>query len=113
MSVVLYLFLSVLCTACLAKDKGLRTNERQPHATVVVLGRRSAFAGLFLLPEVDLFEQGIHHLIFLNPANDLAAAEDHALALAGGDADVRLAGLAGAVDDATQHADLDGDRAAA
>src|SRR5262249_32129351 len=39
--------------------------------------------GLFLLPGVNLFEQRVHHLALQDVADDLPAAEDHALALAG------------------------------
>src|SRR5262249_25522075 len=64
--------------------------------------------GLFLLPQVDFFHQGIDHFTFEDVADDLAALEDDALALAGGDAQVCFAGFARAVDDAAQDADLDG-----
>src|SRR5207302_4927237 len=52
-------------------------------------------------------DQGVDHLVFEDVADDLAALEDDALALARGDAQVGLARLAGAVDHAPQDAHLD------
>src|SRR5262249_25382251 len=84
--------------------------HRQADAALVrdgLLALERAALGLLLLPEVDLFEQGVHHLALGDLADDLAPFEDDALAVAGGDAEVGLAGLAGAVDHAAEHAHLD------
>src|SRR5947209_8480678 len=65
-----------------------------------------AVLGLLALPLVDLFHQCVDHLVLQDVADDLAALEDDALALAGGDAEVGLACLAWPVDDAAQDAHL-------
>src|SRR5262249_308989 len=65
-----------------------------------------ALIGVLALPAVDLLQQRVHHLRLQHLSHLLAVAEDHALTVAGGDADVRLAGLAGPVDHAAEHADL-------
>src|SRR4029077_267569 len=48
----------------------------------------------------------IDHFFFQNVADDFAVAEDHALAVASGDADVSFARFTGTVDDAAEHADF-------
>src|SRR3990170_4696226 len=53
-------------------------------------------------------DEGGEELLLGDDANDLALAEDRALALAGGDADIGVAGLAGAVDDAAHYGDGEG-----
>src|SRR5690606_27267515 len=54
---------------------------------------------------VDLPGQLLEHVLLEHGLDDLALAEDHALAVAGGDADVGVTRLAGAV----HHASHDGD----
>src|ERR1700686_1532605 len=73
--------------------------------------RQPAGRAFFYFPDVDFLHQAIDHLAFGDGVELFAAFEDHALAAAGRDAEVGLARLAGAVDDAAQHADLDRRRA--
>src|SRR4051812_39202588 len=83
------------------------TQHRQPHLAArfdAFLGQRAATGAFLDLPLVDLLDQRIDHFAFLDVADDFAALEDDALALAGGDAEVRLARLAGAVDHAAEDA---------
>jgi len=61
---------------------------------------------LLLLPALDFLHERIDHFGFEHVAHDFAVAEDDALSVAGGDADVGFARLAGAVDHAAQHADF-------
>src|SRR5690554_6888648 len=56
---------------------------------------------------LDLLLERRDDLVLLDPADDLALAEDHALAASGRYADVGVPGLAGAVDDATHDRHLD------
>src|SRR5262249_27332685 len=72
-----------------------------------LLSAEAAVFGLLALPLVDLFHQRIDHLMLQDVTDDLAALEDDALALAGGDAEVRLARLARTVDHAAKDAHLD------
>src|SRR5215207_2044536 len=55
------------------------------------------------------FDQGFDDLGLRDGLDDLALDEDLALAVAGGDAEVGLAGLARAVDDAAHHGDAERD----
>src|SRR5438874_809536 len=80
-------------------DYGLRTtDDGQSHATGCevrqLLGLQGAALRLLGLPFVDLFHERVHHLALQDMADDFAALEDDALALAGGDPQVGLAGLA-------------------
>ncbi|CAL2070463.1 protein of unknown function [Streptomyces murinus] len=56
-----------------------------------------------------LLDEGLHDLGLGDGLDDLALDEDLALAVAGGDAQVGLAGLAGAVDDAAHDGDAERD----
>ena len=58
-----------------------------------------------LVEPLDLFEQGLDHLGFLDVPDRHAPLEDDPLAAAGGDAEVGLLGLAEAVDQAAEDAD--------
>src|SRR5262245_48644153 len=57
-------------------------------------GRRAclqrSLGRFFFFPRIDLFHKGIDHFVLEDVANDLAALEDDALALAGGDAEIGL-----------------------
>ncbi len=59
----------------------------------------------FFFEAFDFFEQGLHHLGFLDVANGHAAFEDDSLAGAGRDAQVGFLGFAEAVDQAAEDAD--------
>src|SRR5262249_20933334 len=74
--------------------------DRQPDALVLdrLLRFEPAPGGLLGLPFVDLLDEGIDHLVLQDVADHLATLEDHPLALAGGDPQVGLARLPGAVD---------------
>src|SRR5262245_56940998 len=104
----------------------LITQHGQPNPTILCLRLHSAtrsrdrrrpdlqraLGGFFLLPLIDFFHESVDHLVFEDVADDFAAFEDDAFAFASGDTEVGFAGFAGAVDNATEHADLDGSLAA-
>src|SRR5690606_12667633 len=93
-----------------------RTARRRPprRNTVSAHGDGGGAAGGDVLAHlggdaVRLGEQGLHDVLLLDGLDDLALDEDLALAVAGGDAEIGLARLAGAVDDAAHDGDAQRD----